>query len=131
MTLIHGFIQEGLFYDDVNFPRGFRKSGDFNISESELLTNVGRRLASLESGKSEPQNEIEQAFVDMCQQQTKGETQVELLWQKYKKFTTYRPFHSLNGSAKIATAELVMEEEEEEVEVHDVEIDSSIMVDDE
>ena len=131
MTLIHGFIQEGLFYDDVNFPRGFRKSGDFNISESELLTNVGRRLTSLESGKSKPQNETEQAFVDMCQQQTKGKTHVELLWQKYKKFTSYRPFHSLNGSAKATTTELVMEEEEEEVEVDDAQIDNSAMVDDE
>lgn len=114
MNLIHGFIQEELFYDDINFPRGFRKSGDFNIAESELLTQIGRRLSSLESGRCEPQNETEQQFVDMCKQQTKGQTKVELLWQKYKTFTTYRPFHSLNGGKKIIREELETELEEEE-----------------
>ena len=124
MTLIHGFIQEGLFYDDVNFPRGFRKSGDFNISESELLTELGTRLTSLESGKGEPQNETEQAFVTMCKEQTPGNTRIEILWQKYKKMTTYRPFHSLNGSAQVQEASSASVESNEEV-------DDSLHVEDE
>ncbi|WP_426369894.1 DUF413 domain-containing protein [Pseudocolwellia sp. HL-MZ7] len=131
MTLMHGFIQEGLFYDDVNFPRGFRKSGDFNISESEMLTDIGRRLSALESGRSTPQNETEEAFVEMCQFQTQAQTRVEMLWQKYKKLTTYRPFHSLNGSAKVHRVELAMEEEEEEEIVVEEELDGTLIIDDE
>lgn len=52
MKLIHGFIAEAPFYDDAHFPRGFSKSGNFTIIESELLTQVGKRLFMLEQGFS-------------------------------------------------------------------------------
>lgn len=29
------------FYDNVKFPRGFAKSGDFTLSEEEILTIMG------------------------------------------------------------------------------------------
>ncbi len=97
MTLIQGFVQQELFYDDVHFPRGFRKSGDFSIAESELLTNVGSRLFSLEQGQRKPENQVEEQFVNMCHSKTEGQTKVEILWQKYKTLTKYKPFHALSG----------------------------------
>jgi uncharacterized protein YifE (UPF0438 family) len=97
MILIHGFIEENQFYDDVHFPRGFNKSGDFTLAESEILTNVGRRLLMLEQEVCLPENEIEKQFIQMCKEQSEGQTRIELLWQKYKKLTIYKPFHALSA----------------------------------
>jgi len=102
MKLIHGFIAESPFYDDAHFPRGFSKSGNFSIVESELLTQVGKRLFMLEQGFNKPENTVEEQFVQFCKAQMEGELEgqnkVELLWTKYKKLTKYKPFHSLNGN---------------------------------
>lgn len=98
MTLIHGFIAATQFYDDVHFPRGFRKSGDFNIAEAELLTQVGKRLLMLEQAICSPENTVEIQFVNMCKSQLEGQTKVELLWKKYIKITRHKSFHCLNGS---------------------------------
>ena len=97
MNLIHGFIAEAPFYDDTHFPRGFSKSGDFNIADAELLTNIGRRLLMLEQEVCLPKNEVEKQFVQMCKEQYEGQTRIELLWQKYRRLTVYKPFHSLSG----------------------------------
>jgi len=103
MNLIHGFIAEAPFYDDTHFPRGFSKSGNFTISESELLTQVGKRLFMLEQGFSNPENAVEEQFVQFCKAQyegkLEGQNKVEMLWQKYKKLTNFKPFHGLNGSS--------------------------------
>ena len=96
MNLIHGFVSSEMFYDDVNFPHGFKKSGDFNIPEAELLTKIGKRLFILEQGFSKPANQVEENFVDMCKEQREGKTQVEILWQKYKRLTEHKPFYSLH-----------------------------------
>lgn len=58
MTLIHGFIFTDKFYDDVHFPHGFGKSGDFTIAEAKLLTDIGKRLIALEQGLSKPENQV-------------------------------------------------------------------------
>lgn len=99
MTLHHGFISADLFYDDKHFPRGFRKSGDFNIAEAELLTLVGKRLFMLEQALCLPENQVEEQFVNMCKNRTTGQTKVELLWQKYNAITKNRSFHSLSGGS--------------------------------
>ena len=101
MILTHGFKTESPFYDDVDFPRGFNKSGDFTIVEAETLTSVGRRLHMLEQELCTPASDIEKQFSQMCREQSEGQTQIELLWQKYKRLTIYKPFHSLN-SGKVA-----------------------------
>ncbi len=98
MTLIQGFMHTDPFYDDAHFPHGFRKSGDFTIVEDELLTNLGNRLFLLEQDLCTPANQTEEQFVQMCRSQLDGQTRVELLWQKYKKLTKHRTFHSLTGN---------------------------------
>jgi uncharacterized protein YifE (UPF0438 family) len=97
MALIHGFIFAEPFYDDVNFPRGFGRSGDFNIAEAAILTSLGRRLFKLEQGLCKPENQVEEQFVQMCKLQFEGQTKIELLWRKYKKITQHKTFHSLHG----------------------------------
>jgi uncharacterized protein YifE (UPF0438 family) len=102
MKLIHGFIAEAPFYDDAHFVRGFSKSGHFSIAESELLTQVGKRLFMLEHGVKSPENTVEEQFVQFCKAQLDGEfegqNKIELLWQKYKKLTKAQSFHSLSGN---------------------------------
>ena len=97
MISTYGFNTEPPFYDDVNFPRGFNKSGDFTIAEADILTSLGRRLHMLEHGVCTPANEIEKQFAQLFREQSEGQTKIELLWQKYKRLTAYKPFHSLNG----------------------------------
>ena len=106
MILVHEFTAESPFYDDINFPRGFNKSGDFTIVEAEILTCVGRRLQMLEQKVCAPVNEIEKQFVQMCKEQCEGRTKVELIWQKYRRLTVYKPFHSLHGSIKVSTSQV-------------------------
>ena len=71
MTLIHGFIQTERFYDDVHFPHGFSKSGDFTIADAELLSCIGQRLLMLEQGTAIPENKVEEQFIFLCAR-TKG-----------------------------------------------------------
>lgn len=97
MILTHGFKTESPFYDDVHFPRGFNKTGDFTIAEAEILTDIGRRLHMLEQEVCTPTNKVEKQFSQMCKEQSEGQTRIELLWQKYKRLTVYKPFHNLNG----------------------------------
>ena len=99
MTLIHGFIQTERFYDDVHFPHGFSKSGDFTIADAELLSCIGQRLLMLEQGTAIPENKVEEQFIFLCKSEAEGQTKIELLWQKYKKLTRYKPFHSLHRCA--------------------------------
>ena len=94
MALIHGFISSEMFYDDVHFPYGFKKSGDFNIAEADLLTHIGKRLFLLEQGLCRPENQVEVQFVVMCKSNKQGQTKVEVLWQKYKVLTKHKVFHS-------------------------------------
>lgn len=98
MTLIHGFMYADHFYDDANFPRGFGKSGDFNIAEAKLLTTLGKRLSMLEHELCQPENQVEEQFVQMCKLKTEAQTNIELLWLKYKNLTQHKPFHSLHGN---------------------------------
>jgi uncharacterized protein YifE (UPF0438 family) len=97
MILTHGFNTESSFYDDVHFPHGFNKSGDFTIVEAEILKNFGKRLHMLEQKLCTPANEREKQFSQICREHSEGQSQIELLWQKYKRLTIYKPFHSLKS----------------------------------
>ena len=98
MGLIQGFSLEDKFYDDLHFPRGFGKSGDFSIADADLLTDLGKRLLMLEKAQCEPKNNIEKRFVKVCKLQVEAQSKIELLWLKYKKLTQCKIFHSLHGS---------------------------------
>lgn len=100
MTLEHGFVVTEKFQDSVNFPYGFRKSGDFSISEADILQNIGHRLFTLEQGMVEPANHVEKEFIKFCNESDEPNTKVERTWAKYKRLTSSRKFHSLNGSSK-------------------------------
>lgn len=97
MDLLHGFVKTSNFYDDLNFPQGFNRSGHFTIQEAELLTAIGKRLFQLEHQLADPQNHTEANFVTMCQTKREAQTRIESLWHKYKSVTQKRRLHTLSS----------------------------------
>tara|TARA_B110000881_G_C18443327_1_gene447148 strand:+ start:388 stop:690 length:303 start_codon:yes stop_codon:yes gene_type:complete len=95
MELIHGFKPVEFFYDDTHFPRGFNKSGEFSISESEILTTLGKRLFMLENKFCFPETIIEEQFVQNFRSENTPQTKVELVWGRYKTLTRKKEFHTL------------------------------------
>lgn len=101
MAILQGFEFVKDFYDDVHFPMGFKRSGDFTIPEAELLTKVGVRLTQLRDGKVEPVSTEERQFVQMCQHNLKPSSGVERVWAKYQNLiTTGKPLFTLNAKAE-------------------------------
>ena len=87
------------FIDNINFARGFRKSGDFTLAESELLSLYGHTMLGLESAQLAPQTIEEAHFVQALNQPDQAQTRIELVWLKYIKLTREpKHFHSLNSS---------------------------------
>ncbi|MFT7131035.1 MAG: hypothetical protein ACI89U_003162 [Gammaproteobacteria bacterium] len=71
------------YYDDVNYPRGFSKHGDYTITEADTLHVYGRILSELASGKTLPETADEKRFTKVCSGEAKAKTYIENLWVKY------------------------------------------------
>jgi uncharacterized protein YifE (UPF0438 family) len=88
------------FIDRQKFPYGFKKSGDFSISEAELLSAFGRTLLALESGELTPENEEEEHFVAFISGRVEATSPVERAWAKYVKLARGKKhFYTLHSSA--------------------------------
>lgn len=88
------------FIDRQHFPYGFRKSGDFSISEADLLTKFGKTLLSLEASEITPETEDEKHFVAMIQGQVPPTSNLEKTWAKYVRLARgKRHFYTLHSSA--------------------------------
>ncbi len=102
------------FYDDQRFKRGFSKSGEFTLLESELLSLYGDTMKALDSGEIMPDNAEEQHFLLVCSQQLAAESKLEKVWTKYKQLTqSRRRFHTLNSRCKSASYETEDDNEDE------------------
>ncbi|MBQ4837230.1 DUF413 domain-containing protein [Pseudoalteromonas luteoviolacea] len=112
MELLHGFLKSSNFYDDINFPNGFNRSGHFTIQESEMLTLVGRRLFILEQGIEAPANQVEELFLQTIDGSKQSDTRIERLWQKYKKLTQKRCIHTLSSTSKPSNQDSYSDTEE-------------------
>lgn len=80
---ITGFEASSPFYDDKNFPRGFSKSGEFTILESELLQKYGRTLLCIAEGERTPSSPEEERFLKVCRSSAKAISPLEKVWIKY------------------------------------------------
>jgi uncharacterized protein YifE (UPF0438 family) len=88
------------FIDRRKFPYGFRKSGDFSITEADLLTRYGKTLLGLESGELSPESEDERHFVDFINGKAQAENSVEKAWVKYVRLARGKKhFYTLHSSA--------------------------------
>ena len=104
---IEGFESVGTYYDDANFPRGFSKSGEFTITESDLLHKYGLSLSALESGERSPATAQEKHFIAVCRGDKEPDSQLERTWLKYRSKLGVKPLVSAFGSAH---AEVVIDE---------------------
>lgn len=96
------FVANKRFFDDRNFPYGFRRSGDFTLKQAELLELCGHHMMALEQGTIEPSNDEEVHFVSVCRGECPAETAEEKTWVTYREalirkgrvlnlFTSYQP----------------------------------------
>jgi len=72
------------YFDDVNFPYGFKQSGDFTRVQAETLEICGATLYALEQNKQEPLDEVQQRFIQVCRGELPAETGVEKAWVAYR-----------------------------------------------
>ncbi len=88
------------FIDRQKFPYGFKKSGDFSISEANLLTTYGLTLLSLERGDLDPENAEEMHFVDFTKGKAEASSSIEKAWSKYVHLARGKKhFYTLHSSA--------------------------------
>ncbi len=87
------------FYDDINYPKGFSKCGDFTIAEAQTLEDFGRILSDLSSGKTQPKTKDEVHFTQVCLGKAEATTYIEKLWAKYQELIRKETiYHSMNSS---------------------------------
>jgi len=88
------------FVDRRKFPYGFKKSGDFSISEANILTTYGSTLLGLESGDLKPETADEKHFVKFVNGKAQASGSIEKTWAKYVQLARGRKqFFTLHSSA--------------------------------
>lgn len=88
------------FVDDVHFPRGFNRSGDFSINDAMLLKDYGTTMKQLYGGELLPDNEAEKRFIQVANGSLEPVNSLEKVWLKYLSIINTRTFHTLNSRAK-------------------------------
>lgn len=100
MNNINIRLSNKVFTDIKRFPYGFRKSGDFSISDANILSSYGHILQALEQGQIEPISREEKHFLKMSKGLANPQTAVERAWRKYIQLSCSRKnFFTLNSSS--------------------------------
>ncbi|GGQ34719.1 DUF413 domain-containing protein [Shewanella litoralis] len=107
------------FYDDANFPKGFKRCGDFTSKEADLLEQHGQAMKNLAEGNQLPCNVDEDQFVKVANGQLPASTTMELLWAKYCRLAKGKPFYAVVGTIHAPASAKV------EIEFDDVDDDST------
>ncbi|MCL1074921.1 DUF413 domain-containing protein [Shewanella dokdonensis] len=93
------------FYDDANFPKGFRRCGDFTQKEAELLEAHGVAMQALAAGSLLPRTSDEQRFVEVIKGLQAATSPLEKLWIKYTTLALGRPFYAVVGTNLVRPSE--------------------------
>lgn len=88
---------EKTFFDDLHFPRGFNRSGEFTINESKLLNDYGHTMKRLAEGVLEPINEAEKRFIRCVSGEQEPTTLAEKTWCRYKQIIAPKTVVTLHG----------------------------------
>lgn len=72
------------FYDDLNFPNGFRRCGLFTVLEAEFLSQNGHLLQALVQTKLEPIFDEEFEFIHAIHNDTISNQLSVKVWRKYQ-----------------------------------------------
>ncbi len=105
------FVSHKRFYDDVNFPKGFKRSGDFTSKEAELLELHGYALKNLAEGKVLPVTPDEAQCVDVIKGNRTPSSLLEQIWVKYRKLALGKPFYAVVGTVHLPAAKTESEPE--------------------
>lgn len=92
------------YFDDIHFPRGFSRSGEFTVSESILMNDYGHTLKSLHDGILMPENEEEKRFIEVLNGSQEAQSQVEKTWLKYLRASMPKTFMMLTGTNKSSSS---------------------------
>ena len=76
------------WYDNVNCPHGFARSGHFTIKQAEFLEWYGRSLKALTSGEAEPATPEQQMMLQVVSGERPAETFAEKTWNRYVQILT-------------------------------------------
>jgi uncharacterized protein YifE (UPF0438 family) len=99
-------ISHGRFFDDIHFPHGFARSGDFTRSQAELLEQHGRHLKALHEGSVQPASDEEVHFVAVCMGEAEATTTLEKTWKSYLNALNKRNvFFSASASGSVSNSE--------------------------
>lgn len=71
------------YYDDLNFPHGFRRSGLFTILEAEFLMQNGHLMKALYDKIIAPETDEESEFVDALESGSQSTQLSVKVWRKY------------------------------------------------
>ncbi|QIR14808.1 DUF413 domain-containing protein [Shewanella aestuarii] len=114
------FVSTKRFFDDIHFPKGFKRCGDFTNKEAELLEIHGHALKNLSEGTQLPCSPDEDQFVKVAQGLLSPMAPMELLWAKYTTLTKGKPFYAVVGTIHMPTQSSKVEIE---IDFDDVEDD--------
>lgn len=96
------FLATRKFYDDRNYPRGMSRSGDFTLSEVQIIETHGVALQALMTKSQIPINDEEKHFILVCEGKADANTSIEKAWKKYQnKVLSPKHFHTLFGRTKV------------------------------
>lgn len=112
------FQSKKRFFDDANFPKGFRRCGDFTNKEAEMLENHGEAMKALAEGSRSPVTPEEAQFVDVVRTNKPPSSLLEQIWLKYCKLAQGKPFYAVVG-----TVHAVASAPEPEIELDDIDDD--------
>jgi uncharacterized protein YifE (UPF0438 family) len=103
------FVSTKRFYDDANFPKGFKRCGDFTNKEAELLELHGQAMKNLVEVKQLPCTADEDQFLQVAQGILPAQTNFELLWAKYLKLAKGKPFYAVVGTVHVPSTKATVE----------------------
>ena len=103
------------FYDDANFPKGFKRSGDFTNKEAELLELHGYAMKNLAEGKTLPCTAEEAQFVEVTKGNIAPSSLLEQIWVKYRRLAMGKPFYAVVGTVHLPATKPEIEIEAEAV----------------
>jgi len=79
----NSFVSNIKFYDDINFPYGLNRSGEFTNDEAELLKNCGYIIQKLVNKELAPENEEQEHFLSVVSGEIKPLYKIEKAFVKY------------------------------------------------
>ncbi|MGI2260117.1 DUF413 domain-containing protein [Shewanella sp. GXUN23E] len=94
------FLSHRKFYDDQHFPKGFNRCGDLTTKEAQILELHGVAMKELADGKRLPSTVEETQFVEVLSGKREAKSLFELIWLKYCKLCSGKPFYSVSDSPR-------------------------------